>query len=296
MPELTAVFSSPWVPSPIIEACAFRPVPVYDSTDLPKVSSETAFKEGRCPWSHIFAQYAADRDFDAIILTTTCDQMRRSAEAISADTSTPVFVMTVPSTASASALRLYNMEITRLSAFLSRISGTAATSTTLCEAIKRSRPPTSLRRDGNIPICLLGSHLPIPFDDLDAIIGRTGGYIAVNGLETADRCTPDLSKFRAGGGPDEIIAYIADAYFNSIRDVFRRPNSDFYRWIALQIKKEMPKGILLVRNSWCDQWAIEAIRLRNWSKLPTLELEFTSNAISMSAISRTEAFMETCMS
>lgn len=298
MNKHSAVYSSPWVPAPVLEACGFKAVPVYDFTEIKDAGLPQVFNEGRCPWSQIFSQYSATASFSAIILATTCDQMRRSAETIEGET--PVFVLNVPTTNSPQAMRFYQTEISRLATFLSGISGIKPTSAALIEASARfnstasqpdmQSPPATT----STPICILGSHLPMPFAAFTKVLGDAGASVVINGLESGPSCTPRLSQLTIDAQPEAIIAQLAETYFASIRDIFRRPNNAFYRWLSTELKRQDPKGVLVVKNSWCDQWTVETVRLREWCKLPVLELEFTSSTLSLSALSRIEAFIETC--
>ena len=62
----------------------------------------------------------------AIVLTTTCDQMRYAAAALEQDGELPVFLLNVPSTwQTAAAQQLYRDELERLGRFLVRIGGAA---------------------------------------------------------------------------------------------------------------------------------------------------------------------------
>jgi benzoyl-CoA reductase/2-hydroxyglutaryl-CoA dehydratase subunit BcrC/BadD/HgdB len=256
------------------------------------MTHESAPAEGRCPWSHAFEDFVETSGFDAAIMTTTCDQMRRTAE-ILAGLKTPIFLLTVPSTISASSMRLYQSELRRLAAFLTSISGVAPSSQAILDGASLSAPRVS-QKQGRTPLCLLGSHLPVPFDSFEALLEKHSAYIAIDGMEAGPAFAADLGSLPGGKTVEETISSLGEAYFSQIRDAFARPNSAFYRWLSVQIRRESPKGILLARNCWCDKWAIEGIRIREWAKLPMLELEFTSGDLSLSAISRLEAFMETC--
>jgi benzoyl-CoA reductase/2-hydroxyglutaryl-CoA dehydratase subunit BcrC/BadD/HgdB len=134
----------------------------------------------------------------------------------------------------------------------------------------------------------------MPFAAFTKVLGDAGASVVINGLESGPSCTPRLSQLTIDAQPEAIIAQLAETYFASIRDIFRRPNNAFYRWLSTELKRQDPKGVLVVKNSWCDQWTVETVRLREWCKLPVLELEFTSSTLSLSALSRIEAFIETC--
>ena len=298
MNKHSAVYSSPWVPAPVLQACGFKPVPVYDFTEIQDEGLAQVFTEGRCPWSQIFSQYSASASCDVIILATTCDQMRRSAETITTDT--PVFVLNVPTTNSPQALRFYQAEVGRLASCLTGISGIEPTSKSLEEAISDFNAPgpspatESIDDGSSTPLCLLGSHLPMSFSGFSNILSDAGGTIVINGLESGPACTPNLMPATIGDAPEAVVAHLSETYFTSISDIFRRPNDEFYGWLAAELKRQQAKGVLIVKNSWCDQWTVETVRLREWCEIPVLELEFTSSTLSMSALARMEAFIETC--
>ena len=297
MTDFHALYSSPWVPSPLVEACGFIPRHAYDLTDIEISHAGLASTEGVCPWCQAFCGHASATQPDVTILATTCDQMRRCSETLAADLPSPAFILTVPSTNTASALKLYESELRRLAAHLTRISGVSPTEESLRSALSRldaERAPQSEAADATVPICLLGTHLPVPIADLLATLGKQGCSVVIDGLETGSRCHYDTKCIISANGLDDMISAMAESCFASIKDVDRRPNNDFYRWLSVELKKHTPKGILLVRNSWCDQWALEAVRLRSWTDLPLLELEFGSTDLPLSALSRIEAFVETC--
>jgi len=292
MKTLSAIYSSPWVPAPLLAACGFAPVPLYGASSRYVPARTPVSTEGRCPWSQSFAEVVRGFKFDAAIFTTTCDQMRRTSE-LMADSGTPVFTLTVPSTTTISALRLYQSELIRLTAWVGSISGAVPTA----DDITRAGTSSASRQSNShaaTPVCLLGSHLPVPIDEFEKLLAEKGGFIAVNGMEDGPAFTPDLSQLEQSDSLEALVASIGEIFFSSIKDAFARPNSSFYRWLSVQMKREAAKGIIIARNCWCDKWAIEAVRLREWSKLPILEIEFTSAELSLSAVSRLDAFMEAC--
>ncbi len=275
-----------------MKACGFTPLPIYSPSDEYPAANEPVPTEGRCPWSRAFEDMIEQSEFAAVIMTTTCDQMRRTAELLEQDRG-DIITLTVPSTTSISSMRLYQSELRRLASFLTSRSGTPPTSGAILGAAASIRPRAS-QKAARTPVCLLGSHLPVPFDVFEAILEEHGACIAIDGMEAGPAFAPSLDDFTEGASLEGTINALGEAYFSQIKDSFSRPNSAFYRWLSLELKSAAPKGIIIARNCWCDKWAIEGIRIREWTGLPTLELEFTSGELSVSAISRLEAFMETC--
>ena len=68
---------------------------------------------------------------------------------------------------------------------------------------------------------------------------------------------------------------LANAYFNSIHDASRRPNSELYKWLKKMLADREVRGIIFHRNLWCDIWHAELKRLKDWVGLPFLDIEST---------------------
>jgi benzoyl-CoA reductase/2-hydroxyglutaryl-CoA dehydratase subunit BcrC/BadD/HgdB len=70
---------------------------------------------------------------------------------------------------------------------------------------------------------------------------------------------------------------MAEATLDGIPDARQRPNSPFYRWLRERLDERGARGIVLYRHPWCDLWHAELARLRDWSRLPVLDLEASSD-------------------
>jgi hypothetical protein len=92
---------------------------------------------GICPYAGALIDGAAGIDAEALVLTTTCDQMRYAAALIERRGFYPIFLMNVPSTwQTAAAQRFYRDELERLSRFLLCQGGTLPQSAELSQVMR----------------------------------------------------------------------------------------------------------------------------------------------------------------
>ena len=118
-------YTCPFVPPEWIAAHGMSPHRVFPPGSPP--GAPIGNLTGLCPFARAFGNYAAAlEDAAAVIVTTACDQMRRTADLIAASTDTPLFVMDVPHTwQESAAVKLYVSELRRLGRFLVSLGGTA---------------------------------------------------------------------------------------------------------------------------------------------------------------------------
>ena len=115
----------------------------------------------------------------------------------------------------------------------------------------------------------------------------------LNGTLTGERglcpnCKCDQAA-DAGGG----AAALARCYFESITDVFQRPNSGLYAWLKRRLASRKVRGILLWHYNRCDLWRAEAQSLREAFGLPVLPVEAEAAAgTAARARNGLEAFIE----
>jgi benzoyl-CoA reductase/2-hydroxyglutaryl-CoA dehydratase subunit BcrC/BadD/HgdB len=90
------------------------------------------------------------------------------------------------------------------------------------------------------------------------------------------------------------LAELADAYFGSIPDVFRRPNSALYEYLSRELSDRHARGLIVRRYLWCDLWHAEVAPLKAWSPVPVLDLEAADSEASSAGRTRgrIEAFLE----
>lgn len=314
------VYTCPFIPAEWIEAHALQPsrlpVRLIDSTDV------IGSSPGVCPYARAFASTAVhEKEAAGIIVTTACDQMRRASEFIARGTNTPVFLMHLPHTwQTPGAYKLYIDELQRLGQFLIRIGGNPPQK--LAEIMLRYDSDRAAIRDAKsrlsaweyaelimreqgtgdrerekaiipegVPVALIGG--PLMADDFDIFdtIEQSGGYVALDATETGERTLP--APFDRRGIDDDPLRTLADAYFGSIPDAFRRPNSLLYKWLKRELNANSIRGIIFRRYLWCDTWNAEAARIRDWAKLPFLHLDVDSDETdSLRTASRIKSFIE----
>ena len=318
------IYSCPFVPAEWVRAHGFAP-----SRIIPRLSAASP-NAGMCAYAQAFADAAAhEEDAAAIIVTTVCDQMRRSAEKIAAKTRTPVFLMNVPHTwQNPGSHKLYRNEIERLGRFFVSLGGEPASNDGLMRVMKdfdearacvrESRPMLTARRysesiasfnrdpgacvgvssgsgplapAAGAPAAIIGGPLMgESFEVLD-LIERAGGYVALDGTETGERTLP--APFDRRSLDDDPLGTLCEAYFGGIPDPARRPNSEFFKWLGRMIEERGIRGLIVVHYLWCDIWRAELRRIAEWSKLPVLPLDAGDGRLDPTrTMLRLEAFFE----
>jgi hypothetical protein len=121
-----------------------------------------------------------------------------------------------------------------------------------------------------IPVALVGSPMLRGHFDLFDWIERAGGRVELDATTSGELALPaPFGRRELGGDP---LGTLVGAYFGSIPDVFRRPNSELYRWLKQKIAERDVRGIILRHYTWCDLWRAEASRLKESLGLPLLVL------------------------
>ena len=130
-------YCSPFVPAEWIAAHGLQPrfVRPY-GLEVDGPIDNTA---GVCSYLRAFVNEAAgDKEADAIVLTTACDQMRRAYEILADRSEKPAFLMHMPTTwQSPGAHRYYRDEVQRLGRFLVNLGGRAPSHQTLISTMER---------------------------------------------------------------------------------------------------------------------------------------------------------------
>jgi benzoyl-CoA reductase/2-hydroxyglutaryl-CoA dehydratase subunit BcrC/BadD/HgdB len=317
-------YVSPFVPAEWVAAHGFTPVRLLPVTAGP--GPLLGPLEGLCPYARAFANaWGAQRSAScqlaprnlagcatkaapaAVIVATTCDQMRRVSEFLAGAGRPPVFTLNVPATWQTSgAQQMYLDELKRLGRFLVRLGAAAPSDARLAEVMRewdaqreaaraaRSRMTgrayaealAELHRTGlfptppaSAPLLLQGARLaliggPLLGEDLWLydLIEDSGGRVVLDGTETGERALPP--PFDRRSLRDAPLVELAAAYFGRLPDAFRRPNSQLYAWLKQEFSARGVRGVLFVRELWCDLWHAEATRLREWCGLPFAELDF----------------------
>lgn len=319
----TIVYVSPFVPQEWIAAHGLQPSRVLlEQTKRVAVSQPSA---GVCPFARAFVAFALSvTDAAAIVATTECDQMRRAAELLAGESNAPLFLLNVPTTwQTTTAHRLYISELERLGVFMIRLGGKAPTKEklvdvmlrydTLREEIRGARGSLSGRayseaisrfhRDGaadlpanraapsarGVPLALLGGPLMVERFRIFDLIEEAGGQVVLDGTETGERTLP--RAFDRRRLQDDPFPELADAYFGTIPDAFRRPNSQLYHWLKGEVARRGIRGIILRRYLWCDTWHAEVQRMKEWSPAPVLDLDAGDDDCESRAASRIQSFV-----
>jgi benzoyl-CoA reductase/2-hydroxyglutaryl-CoA dehydratase subunit BcrC/BadD/HgdB len=117
-----------------------------------------------------------------------------------------------------------------------------------------------------------------------------GAAIVLNGLEGGEMTQP--AEFSLRELDSDPMAVLADAYFGAIPSVFSRPNSALYQWLRRELPSSGAKGVVLLRYVWCDLWHAEVARLREWLKVPLLDIDLVGRDAPERSRTRLEAFLE----
>jgi hypothetical protein len=241
----------------------------------------------------------------------------------------PVFLLNVPSMWETAAVRgLYRSELERLGRFLTKLGGTAPkgaelaglmldydrargrvyeTATSLsgrqfAEALADLHGPLSnginsrgltapgefSKRETAVPLALLGGPLLTPDYELFDVVERAGGRVVLDATEGGERTMP--RRFDPARVAADPVGELVDAYFDGIAEVFRRPNTGLYQWLGGQLSARGARGIIFRRFAWCDLWHAELQHLRQWTRLPVLDID--AGPDDASATGRTEGRIE----
>jgi len=303
------IYSCPFVPAEWIAAHGLHPSRILPRSA--KTSTTVNISHGLCPFTRAFIHEAiANKQAAGVIVTTTCDQMRRGADFIQSQTEAPLFIMHVPTTWQTAGVHKYYLdELKRLSHFLVERGGKAPSKDELIDVmldyqakrnelqawqgrisarqyadaiIKFNREGTvdrdigkrEIRAEG-IAVALVGG--PIMAEDLCLFdqIAESGGRIVLDGTTSGERTLVDAFDRRRL--PEDPLMELVQAYFGGIPDAFRRPNSQLYEWLKEKLKEREARAIIFHRYLWCDTWHVEVQRLKEWTELPVLDLDGCDN-------------------
>jgi benzoyl-CoA reductase/2-hydroxyglutaryl-CoA dehydratase subunit BcrC/BadD/HgdB len=292
-------YSSPFVPAEWIAAHGFRPHRL-------RLRATEGLARGICPYAGALIDAAQTRiDASALVMTTVCDQMRYAAALLESRGTCPVFLLNVPSTwQTAAARQLYFDEIRRLGRFMVELGGKPPTNCDLAQTMRvyeqdrdeTSReltvPGTIVETTAGVPLAILGGPLMDGDNGLFEIVKRAGGRLVLDATEGGSRTMP--RRFDPARMASDPLQELADAYFDGIPDVFRRPNSGLYEWLDRELTARGVRGIIFWRYVWCDLWHAELHRLRQWSPMPVLEIDVGPDGITTPnrVQGRIEAFLE----
>jgi benzoyl-CoA reductase/2-hydroxyglutaryl-CoA dehydratase subunit BcrC/BadD/HgdB len=301
----TVHYSCPFVPAEWIAAHGLRPRRLMPCSAKDASAVDVTF--GVCTYVRAFIHEAAsDTKTSAIVLTTVCDQMRRAPEQISRLRDLPTFLMNVPSTwQTPAAERLYRDELERLGRFLVRLGGETPSNERLTEvmldydarrslmvAARGGMTPrafsegiAAFHRDGafssnddvakpeprGVPLALIGGPMLQEDFAIFDFVQQARGRIVLDATETGERTLPapfDRQQLR-----NDPLNALVRAYFGTIPDVSRRPNSGLYERIRREIDQRGVRGVIYRRHVWCDLWHAELHRMREQVGVPVLDID-----------------------
>lgn len=288
------IYTSAYIPAEWIVAHGFDPARLVPSgqTEAPPVLN----REGVCPFLRVFVSEAlACHDAAAIVLTTTCDQMRRGFDVVARASRTPAFLLNVPHTLqSPAARRLYADELQRLGNFLTDLGGTPPSPEQLAGVMLHYKDGWSPANEpsSGVAVALVGPSLRKQDSSIFDVVHECGGYVALDATETGERGRHRPFDRRAI--QVDPFLELADAYLNGVVDVLARPNDGFYDWLTRRLKQRDIRAIFLHRYLWCDLWHVECERLKSRTGLPVLDLDVAGDESCAEGRirGRIEAFME----
>jgi len=293
--------SSPFIPAEWIQAHGFtveRLVP-----DSGGIEEHDRPFMGRCPRAHLLLKSLMKRsDAAAVVLTSTCDQMRRSFDLLNKSWRIPSFLFHVPATWQTPAARkIYLAELNRLGAFLYGISGRLPSQEALAELMKNARP-AQIPPPANIPLIEPQQnhdgfvHVGIIGESLCRQHRGLLDFIRDCGARTFD-LTPDGNwgipvQFSLKLIENDPLDAFVQSCMMGIPGVFQRPDTKMMTRLREDSRQFVLHGVILVRNVWCDLWKAAAHRIQDELKLPVLILDLDEQPLMPPMTNRIAAFVE----
>ncbi|MCL2647429.1 MAG: 2-hydroxyacyl-CoA dehydratase family protein [Phycisphaerales bacterium] len=255
---------------------------------------------GVCPFAHDFLMEVMGSGATAVIFASTCDQMRRMAEFAMGgrEGRLPTLLMHVPATwQTAAAQEFYAAELRRLSRFLVELGGEKPSHERLVEAMLAydlRRGDLSRDRKGatgtaselshgrsltvaaqiaciGMRVALVGGPLRQQDGWILQHIRKHGGEVVLDASETGERCLPAV--YQEAAVREDPLRELVRAYFRSIPDVFRRPDTLMQEYLRREIERRRVQGVLLIRCVWCDLWHAQVGRLKESLGVPMVEID-----------------------
>ena len=319
------LYQCPFVPAEWIFAHGFHPMRIVPSRRIP--TGSPLIKEGICSFVTAFINHlCAENSVQGIIITTSCDQMRRAAELIPELFKKPLFLMNVPSTWQTKIpVAIYKNELERLSSFLVRLGGNKTSIQKLSKVMARFEqkrtqllsqrnqfsprkfsealdafqrlgtvcrppPPPFIQKKG-IPVALVGGSMLSAYYPIFDLIESFGGFVTLDATSTGERTLP--APFDSEKVADDPFSALVLGYFGNIPEIFQRPNSRLYDYLAGKISERGIRGIILLRHLWCDKWHAEVHRMKQFFDLPLIDIEYTEGEnLPVRTITHIQSFME----
>ncbi len=314
------LFASPFVPAEWVAAHGFVPElfrPVKRSLEGP-----VPLLSGTCAFMRAWVNEAVTESGAAgVVMTTSCDQMRRASDFLPANIRSRFFLMHVPATwQSAGSYAYYLEELRRLGEFLVQQGGLRPDTETLVATMTdfeqrraglaiaprrgaaftdalnhlyagRPMPDDDRERVGGIPVAVIGGPLARGDELIFRLVAGEGGKVVLDGTENGEPMLPDrFDRRELRSAPLEVLA---NAHFFHAPAVFSRPNTRLFGWLGRHLTARGVKGALLVRDTWCDLWHAEVFRLREFLRIPVVEVDISEEEAAARCGTRIQALLET---
>jgi len=154
--------------------------------------------------------------------------------------------------------------------------------------------PTDDRQEAcpTVPLALVGGPLLAGDFAFLQLLARAGVRVVLDASEWGERTLP--APMRTGGVASDAVGELVRAYFDTIPDVFRRPNDRLYDWLGVQLATRGVRGVVVWRRLFCDLWHAEVDTMRRWSPVPVLDIDAAEGdeIATPRMLSRVEAFLE----
>jgi benzoyl-CoA reductase/2-hydroxyglutaryl-CoA dehydratase subunit BcrC/BadD/HgdB len=325
---MEVLVASPWVPAEWIKAHGLEPRGAWLALD--QATDTLPLSAGVCAFAESLRRLAEGQPNRAVIFPTHCDQLRRSFDGAVDSPPDRVFQFNLPAVwQSATAIRVFKAELERLQRFLIQWGGRAPSPETLRDLIEQYRKargilldaaplhsprrmveavarfhwdgsvalPRETRRDHGpgsprpVPLALVGGPLPRSQWTLLEQLERAGGSVVLNATEAGERSLWRHEP-RATANED-LLEELARDYADHCVDVFQRPNTRLYCWLAERIAARRARGVILWTFVGCDLWRAEVQSMREAFDLPVLLLDADETAAGTARnAGRIEAFIE----
>lgn len=329
--------TSPWIPREWLQAHGFEPRVAWGLACVSGPGSASGVRhlsEGLGQGVCAFAQHCVDaaRQHPAMpmIMDSSCDQLRRSFDALIAARRPQVFLFNLPAAMeSPAAGRIFRSELNRLGRWLVQdLGGSTPARDELIRLIQAARqarlqllesaencparrhaeaigsflgrgavelsPPPVPSPAAGIPVALVGGHFPVSQWSLLDRIEEWGGRVVLNATLAGERALG--ASFDGDSGDsnlDDPVEFFVERYLRSAIDAYQRPNHRLYHWLHDRLQSRSARGIILWSFMACDLWRAEAQTMKERLNLPVCLLEGDgADGCSARTAGRIQAFLE----
>lgn len=285
--------TSPWIPPDWVKAHGLEPRGIWSAPEFQPGAH--ALAAGVCPFAEAVVRFAENERDGLFVFSTTCDQLRRGSEAVGPSGQARSFLFNIPATRTPAARKLYAAELKRLSSFLVAGGGVAPEPARLLDSLmfrEAQSEPKPAPAGNRVLVAIVGVPLDRSHRGLVEAIEAAGAAVVLDGTENGERAQCVGRPAPALG--EDAFDTLSRHWFESIVDVFQRPNRPLYEWLEPRLRERGASGILLWCYTGCDLWRAEAQTLRETFGLPVLLLENSgSTGVSQRDLNRVQAFVET---